>query len=96
MSDDVLAWLYVWTLERDENHLHMVQLWHRHPIISCFIKVQVGLIFLVSAYPGRPGAEAVHAGRRKGRKNAVLCLVTSNIYHDLQTRPSEGQSTSSL
>jgi len=68
MSDDVLAWLYVWTLERDENDLHMVQLWHRHPIISCFIKVQVGLIFLVSAYPGRPGTEAVHAGRRKGRK----------------------------
>ena len=32
---------------------------HCHPIISCFIKVQNGLTFLVPAYPGCPGKEAV-------------------------------------
>jgi len=30
-----------------------------HPIISCFIKIQIGLTFLVSAYPGCSGKEAV-------------------------------------
>ena len=29
------------------------------PIISCFIKIQIGLTFLVSAYWGSPGEEAV-------------------------------------
>jgi len=32
---------------------------HCHPIISCFIKIQNGLTFLVSAYPGCPGKQAV-------------------------------------
>jgi len=27
---------------------------HCHPIISCFIKIQIGLTFLVPAYPGCP------------------------------------------
>jgi len=27
-------------------------------IISCFIKIQIGLTFLVPAYPGLPGKEA--------------------------------------
>jgi len=34
----------------------MVQL---QPIISCFIKIQIGLTVLVLAYPGCPGKEAV-------------------------------------
>jgi len=29
-----------------------------HPIISCFIKIQIGLTFLVPAYPGCPGKDA--------------------------------------
>ena len=29
------------------------------PIISCFVKIQISLIFLVPAYPGFPGKEAV-------------------------------------
>ena len=32
---------------------------HCHPIISWFIKIQSGLIFLVPAYPRCPGKEAV-------------------------------------
>ena len=31
-----------------------------NPIISCFIKIQIGLTFLVPAYPDCPGKEAVN------------------------------------
>ena len=41
-------------LEWGANDLHMV-----HPIISCFIKIHIGLTFLVLAYPGCPGKEAI-------------------------------------
>ena len=30
-----------------------------HPIISCFVKIKISLAFLVPAYPGCPGKEAV-------------------------------------
>jgi len=46
-------------LEWGANDFHMVQLMPLHPIISCFIEIQVCLIFLVLAYPGCPGKEAV-------------------------------------
>jgi len=42
--------------ERGADDLHMVQLM---PIICCFIKIQIGLIFVVPAYSGYPGQEAV-------------------------------------
>ena len=29
------------------------------PIVSCFIKIQIGLTYLVLAYPGCPGKEAI-------------------------------------
>jgi len=32
---------------------------HCHPIISCFIEIHIGLTFLVPAYPGCPGKQAV-------------------------------------
>jgi len=32
---------------------------HCHPIISCFIKIQNGLTFLVPVYPGCPGKEVI-------------------------------------
>jgi len=32
---------------------------HCHPIISCLIKIHIGLTYLVSAYPGCTGKEAV-------------------------------------
>jgi len=35
----------------------MICIWH--PIISCFIKIQLGLSFLVLAYPGCPGKETI-------------------------------------
>ena len=45
LSDDVLAWLSVW------HEVQVICIWsswcHCHPIISCFIKIQIGLIFLV-------------------------------------------------
>jgi len=51
------VWFYVW------NEMQMICIWsiccHCHPIISCFIKIQIGLTFLVPAYPGCPGKEAV-------------------------------------
>ena len=47
-------------LEQGGNDLHI---WsssrHCDPIISCFIKIQTGLTFLMLAYPGCPGIEAV-------------------------------------
>jgi len=51
--------MVVMCLERGGNDLHMVQLFHCHPIISSFIKIQYGLTFLVPAYPGCPGKETV-------------------------------------
>jgi len=32
---------------------------HCHPIVCRFIKIQIGLTFLVPAYPGCPGKEAI-------------------------------------
>jgi len=39
---------------------------HCHPIVSCFIKIQIGLTFLSLAYPCRPRKEAV--------KRVSVCL----------------------
>jgi len=56
LSDEVLAWLSVW------SKMPMIFIWfswcHGHPIISCFIKIQTGLTFLVPAYPSCPGKDA--------------------------------------
>jgi len=45
------------------SKVHMICLWssryHCHPIISCFIKIQNGLTFLVPAYPGCHGKQTV-------------------------------------
>jgi len=66
LSDEVLAWLSVW------SEVQMVCIWsswsYCHPIISCFIKIQIGLTFLVPAYTGCPGKEAV-------KRVSVWCLV---------------------
>ena len=48
-------------LELGANDLHMLQLITLQPIISCFIKIQIGLTCLVLAYPGCPGKEAVRS-----------------------------------
>ena len=45
-------------LERGAD-LHMVQLMPLALIDSCFSKIQIGFTFLVPAYPGCPGKEAI-------------------------------------
>jgi len=57
LNDDVLAWLSAW------NKVQMICIWSTwcrcHPIIFCFIKIQIHLTVMVPAYPGCPGKEAV-------------------------------------
>jgi len=54
---DMLVWLFVW------SEGQMICIWsswcHCHRVISCFIKIQIGLTFLLAAYPGCPGKETV-------------------------------------
>jgi len=57
LSDDVAG--MVICLEQCANDLHMVQRMPLSPIISCFIKIPIGFTFLVLAYSGGPGKEAV-------------------------------------
>ena len=45
-------------LERGAD-LHMAQLMPLPLTVSCSSKIQIGFIFLVPAYPGCPGKEAV-------------------------------------
>jgi len=45
-------------LERGAE-LHMAQLMSLPLTVSCFSKIQIGFTFLVLAYPGCPGKEAV-------------------------------------
>jgi len=65
LSDELLAWLSVRSL------VQMVCIWcswcHRHPIISCFVKIQIGLTFVVPACPGCPEKETV--------KRVSVCLA---------------------
>jgi len=56
LSDEVLA---DYLLERGANDSIMVQLMPVPPHHLLFIKIQIGLIFLVLAYPGCPGKEAI-------------------------------------
>jgi len=52
-SGQVLAWLSVWS---EVQMICISSSWcHCHPIISCFIKIQIDLTFLLPAYPGCPG-----------------------------------------
>jgi len=57
LNDEVLQWSSIW------SEVQMICMWssrcHCHPVISCFIKIQIGLTFLVPAYPGCPGKEIV-------------------------------------
>jgi len=46
-------------LERGANDLHIVQLMQLPPIISCFIKIHNVSTFLVLAFVGCPGKEAI-------------------------------------
>jgi len=46
-------------LEPGANDLHIVHLMPLPLVISCFIKIHIGLTFLVSAYPGCHGKEPI-------------------------------------
>jgi len=39
-------------LDQDADDFYMVHLMPLPPVISCFVKIQIGLTFLVPAYPG--------------------------------------------
>ena len=55
--DEMLVQLSVW------SEVQVICMWsswwHCHLVISCFIKIQIVLTFLVLAYPGCPGKEAI-------------------------------------
>jgi len=57
LSDELLAWLSVF------SEVQMICIWsswcHCHPIICCFIKIQIGLTYLVMAYPVCRAKQAV-------------------------------------
>jgi len=57
LSDEAREWLFLVWIE-----VQMIFIWSADatatPIISCFIKIQIGLTFLVPAYPGCSGKEA--------------------------------------
>ena len=53
LSGGVLAWLSVW------SEVHMTQLMPLLLTVSCSSKIQIGFTFLVPAYPGCPGKDAV-------------------------------------
>ena len=63
----MLAWLSVWSVVQMICNGPADAI--AHPIISCFIKIQIGLTFLVPAYPGCPGKEAI--------KWASVCHICS-------------------
>ena len=47
--------------------LHMAQLMPLPLTVSCFIKIQIGITFLLPAHPGSPGQKAV--------KRVCVCVV---------------------
>jgi len=49
----------VFCLKCGAHDLHMVQLMPLHSVVSFFIKIQIGLTFLVTACPGCPGRKAI-------------------------------------
>ena len=63
-------------LQRCANDLHGPGDANAPPIISCFINIQFGLAFLVPAYPGCPGKEAV---KRVSLSSGLYC---SDFYTD--------------
>ena len=49
----------VMCLEQGADLLHMAQLMPLPLTVSCFIKIRIGITFLVPAHVGRPGKRAV-------------------------------------
>jgi len=64
-------------LERGGNGLHMVQLMPLSPH-HLLLKIQIGLTFLVPAYPGCPGKEAI-----KRVSVCLLLVVIGTLWYEL-------------
>jgi len=60
-------------LERGAD-LHMAQLMPLPLTVSCFSKIQIGITFLVPAYPGSPGKTAIK------RVCVCVCVFTEEIH----------------
>jgi len=67
----VLVWLSVWI------KMQMICWCHYHPVISCFIKVQIGLTFLMPAYLCCPGKEAIEWVSVIAAINSHVCVLYS-------------------
>jgi len=75
-SDEMLAWLMLAWLSDIclKQHASDLSSWcHGHPIIYCFIRIQIGLSALLAACPGCPGKEAV-------RQVSVCCCRMCPIF----------------
>ena len=65
----------VMCLEQGADLLHMAQLMPLPLTVSCFIKIRIGITFLVPAHVGRPGKRAV-----KGVYVCVCLLTLVRLY----------------
>jgi len=63
-------------LERGAD-LHMAQLMPLPLTVSCFSKIQIGVIFLVPAHPGSPGKRAV--------KRVCVCVCVLPLCNHTET-----------
>ena len=67
--------------------LHMAQLMPLSLTVSCFSKIQIGVIFLVPAYPGSPGKGPLNgcssgsgSGSDSGEEVSVQYKQVCSIY----------------
>ena len=83
----VMAWLSVW------DKVQMICIWpnwcHCHPVVSCCIKIQIGLTFLVLAYTGHPRKEAI----KRVSVFAVVITFCTAVVDEFVIKPSYGCST---
>ena len=75
-------------LEGSENDLHMVQLMPVPPHLSHFIKIHIGLTFVVLAYPGCPGKEA---NKWVSVLNMSVYVMNCNYKHEILIKTVELQ-----
>jgi len=62
--------------------LHMAQLMPLPLTVSCFRKIQIGLIFLVPAHPGSPGQRAIK------RVCVCVCVCVCKYTHSAVSKAS--------
>jgi len=78
-SSEVLAWLFIWS---KVQIICILSSWcHCHPIVSCLIKIQLGLSFLVLTYPGCPGKEAVEWLSVFVKSEFVYYIAALNMFY---------------